>query len=179
MTGRPKPTQLKIAEGDRRRVGKGTLQRRLEAEPIAQRGLGDAPAHLCALARQMWDFWRLELELMQLDSRPDRMILEGACVAYARAVAADTILHREGLIVRETVLYKGVGLQNVERNKKHPAIAVSNAAWTLVKAFCSELGLSPLSRTRLAIERKPDPDADINADFNGPRLTAEERKRLQ
>jgi P27 family predicted phage terminase small subunit len=41
--------------------------------------------------------------------------------------------------------------------KNHPAIMVSNTSWRQVRAFCSEFGLSLVSRTRLAIE-KPDDD---------------------
>jgi phage terminase small subunit len=45
---------------------------------------------------------------------------------------------------------------------------VSNRAWTLVKSFCSEFGLSPVSRTRLAIEKPGVEEADLMAKLSQP-----------
>jgi P27 family predicted phage terminase small subunit len=47
--------------------------------------------------------------------------------------------------------------------KKNPAVEVSHAAWRHVHKFCSEFGMSPVSRTRLAIEKKVDPMAELKA----------------
>jgi phage terminase small subunit len=101
-----KPTLRKIIEGDARQRGKGVLQRKLAAEPRAQVGLPDAPPHLSARARQAWQFWREQLEAMQLDHTPDAIALEGACVNYARAVEADLIVTREGILIDEPTFYK-------------------------------------------------------------------------
>jgi hypothetical protein len=43
------------------------------------------------------------------------------------------------------------------------------AAWVLLKAFCSEFGLSPVSRTRLAIEKPTTGEADLVALLSQPR----------
>jgi len=115
-----KTTTQKILEGDAGKRGKHVLQRRLAAEPHAQVGLPDAPAHLSARARAAWDFWREQLELMQLDHAPDAIALEGACVNYARAVEADLILTREGIVIDEPTFYRGERLRGVARRKKHP-----------------------------------------------------------
>ena len=96
-------------------------------------------------------FWQAELEVMKIAYRPDSAMLEGACRNYARAVAADLQVDREGAVIDEPVFYKGDVLPNVTRKKKHPAVAVSSAAWSLVKSFCSEFGFSPVSRTRLTV----------------------------
>jgi phage terminase small subunit len=44
-----------------------------------------------------------------------------------------------------------------------------NAAWMLLKAFCSEFGLSPVSRTRLAIEKPADAEDDLLEILSQPR----------
>jgi P27 family predicted phage terminase small subunit len=179
MKGRKrKPLKQQAAAGDPRKLGKGKLQQQLDAEPIAARGLPACPEHLEGRARAAWEFWRVELEAMQLDCRPDAQMLEGACSNYARAVQADLILAKDGPVVDEVVLYKGEILIGVVRKKKHPAVAVSNAAWALVKGFCSEFGLSPVSRTRLAIERKDDGERNLHDLLSGPRLTPEEKGRI-
>lgn len=110
----------------------------------------------------------MELREMKLDRRPDAMMLEGACVNYARAVQADLILLREGLMVEESTIDQESGEKVVLRTKYHPAVTVSNAAWRQVRAFCSEFGLSPVSRTRLAIERE-EPAEDLMEILSKPR----------
>src|SRR5579885_1119219 len=158
MRGRkPKPTARQIAEGDPRKHGKGKLQERLDLEPKPARGLPACPLHLKGRARLAWEFWREELAAMKLDSRPDAMMLEGACVGYSRAVEADLILAEEGLVVEESIIDDS-GNKVVLKVKNHPAIAISNLAWKQVRAFCSEFGLSPVARTRLKVERDDDVD---------------------
>src|SRR5574337_2001247 len=93
MRGRkPKPITQHIAEGDPSKLGVNKLDERLAKQPKAARGLPICPRHLSGRARAAWNFWKAELEGMKLDCRPDAMMLEGACVNYARAVQADIIL---------------------------------------------------------------------------------------
>src|SRR5690349_11165959 len=135
MRGRkPKPLAQQVAEGDPRKFGKGKLQERLAAEPKAARGLPLCPRHLRGRARAAWNFWREELEQMKLDHRPDAMMLEGACVNYARAVQSDLIL-TSGCQVEEPIM-DSEGEQVGVKIKNHPAVAVSNAAWRQVRMFC-------------------------------------------
>src|ERR1700680_3627359 len=105
MRGRkPKPLERQIIEGDPRMRGKGKLQQRLDAQVKARGGLPRCPTHLRGRARACWNLWKQELELMGLDCRPDAMMLEGACVNYARAVQADIQLARFGITVEEPVV---------------------------------------------------------------------------
>lgn len=168
MRGRkPKPTARQISEGDPRQRGANKLREKLANEPSATRGLPGCPAHLEGRAASAWAFWAEELADMNLDRRPDAMMLEGACTNYARAVEADGIVNEAGMMQEEPLTNK-VGDVVGYRIKAHPAIAVSNAAWRQVRAFCSEFGLSPVSRTRLAIERK-DEGADLATILAQPR----------
>jgi|SRR5947209_7515997 len=169
MRGRkPKPTQHQIAEGDPRKRGVNKLDQKLAAEPKAARGLPACPRHLRGRARAAWNFWKEELEGMKLDCRPDAMMLEGACVNYARAVQNDLIL-AHGCQVEEAILDRDTGAIIGQKVKNHPAVAVSNACWRNVRAFCSEFGLSPVSRTRLAIEQTDFSDADLTELLSRPR----------
>jgi P27 family predicted phage terminase small subunit len=157
MRGRkPKPLKRQIAEGDPRQRGMKKLHERLERQVQPAQGLPPCPKHLIGKAREAWKFWAEELRQMNLDSRPDAMMLEGACVNYARAVAADAIVTSAGMVVKDEFL-DDEGEVHV-RLKMHPAVTVSNMAWRQVRGFCSEFGLSPVSRTRLTIE-KPDTSA--------------------
>jgi P27 family predicted phage terminase small subunit len=148
--------------------GKRKLQQRLEAEPKAVHGLPPCPRHLNGLARRAWSFWTEELEFMGLDRRPDAMMLEGACLNYARAVQAEKVIDRVGPVITESIVTDD-GQVVVLRVKAHPAGTIAVKRWTLVKGFCTEFGLSPVSRVRLTIEKKDDSDVDLMAMLSGPR----------
>jgi len=165
MRGRkPKPTKQQIAEGDPRQRGKHKLLEKLAKEPKPLRGFPRCPSHLKGLARKAWKFLTEQIEAMEQDHRPDAIMLEGACVNYARAVEADSILQREGLTITEQYVDKEDRVIPLKiRNR--PEIAISNAAWRQVRAFCTEFGLSPASRTRLSIEPSAEDDAEKIAEI--------------
>ncbi len=96
---------------------------------------------------------------MDLDRRPDAMMLQGACINFARAVQADLLLQVQGLVIQECT-EKENGEVIILTTRKHPAVEISARAWGLVRAFCSEFGLSPVSRTRLAIGKDAGPKED-------------------
>jgi phage terminase small subunit len=75
------------------------------------------------------------------------MMLEGVCVNYAGAVQADAIIP-QGCQVKEPIINHPTGEVMGTKSKNHPAVAVSNSSWRQVRAFCSEFGASPVSRTR-------------------------------
>lgn len=179
----PKPrktTTTKVIEGDKGKLGKRKLAAKLAAEPRAEDGLPHAPGHLPERARVAWEFWREQLEFMQLDHRPDAIALEAACLNYSRAVDADIKVNREGIILEEPVLYRGEPIPGIVRRKKNPAVTVSATCWMLVKAFVCEFGFTPVSRTRLTVENKTRGAAeDLSKLLTGPRLSKEERDRLQ
>ena len=57
-----------------------------------------------------------------------------------------------------------------KRTRQHPAVAVSNQSWKLVRTFCSELALSHATRKRLAIEPSDEGTTDeLMALLLGPR----------
>jgi P27 family predicted phage terminase small subunit len=161
MKGRkPKPTALQMAQGDPRKKGMGKLAEKLAAEPHPTRGLPGCPRYLKGRARSAWTFWAAELADMQIDRRPDAQMLQGACVNYAKAVQADLILEKDGLLVTETFVSPVTGEVLTTKIKRHPADLISNSAWRQVRAFCSEFGLSPVSRTRLSIVEAKDSAID-------------------
>ena len=177
------PTAQAIAEGDPAKRGVHKLDARLAAEPKAERGLPDCPKRLQGLAREAWGFWSEELEKMGLDHRPDGPMLEGACRQYARAVAADLLIEAEGIILEEPVTAsRSVRTpEGIVREKEivgytksvNPAVGVSDKCWGKVLQFCSQFGLSPVSRTRLTIEKKDDGEKELLALLSKPRAAKE------
>lgn len=173
MRGRPpQPIQAQIAKGDPSKHGVGKLQERLEAQPIAERGLPKCPCHLSGLARRQYKAWKQDLEAMNLDAKPDGPMLALACVSYARAVEADKRIEADGMLIEEPIMDKE-GEEVGTRLKNHPAITISNQAHKNVKMFCSEFGLSPVSRTRLTIEKKDDGEAELRNLLTKPRVAVQ------
>jgi P27 family predicted phage terminase small subunit len=168
MGRKPKPLSLQISEGDPRKRGKHKLLEAQECQPKAAKGLPDCPRHLRGRARSAWNFLRAELESMDLDRRPDALALEGGCLAYAAAIAAEETLAEEGCITTEPVTKGGQVVGTIRRT--HPATRVRNAAWARFTQFCDRFGLSPQAREHLSIEPAADPSGDLMQILSEPRV---------
>lgn len=131
MRGRPrKSLAAQIIAGDPRRRGRHKLAERLDAGPQPTPGLPPCPKHLTGLARERWQVWAERLIELNLDKRPDGVMLEGCCIAYARAVEAERILRAKGLIVSTPS----------GRKQRHPAWDVAIHARAQLKLFMKEFG---------------------------------------
>lgn len=134
-----KPTVLKVLEGNRGR-------RPLQSEPEPAKGQPDIPTGLSEVAARVWGSLSEELDRLGLLTVIDGCALEAACRAYAGAVEADEII---------------AGLQGRIRNGKRTdqksfyrlsiMNAVSKKNWQQFKSFCTEFGLTPASRSKLAV----------------------------
>lgn len=142
MKGRRSPTALKILEGNK---GK----RPIKPEPMPQKGVPQMPAHFTGDAARMWANVAPELDRLGLLTVVDGAALEAICTAYARAVKADRVIEEKGL----TFAINGMEYQR-------PEIAISSNAWKQVRSFCTEFGLTPASRGKLAVG---DTDKHIDA----------------
>ena len=106
---------------------------------------------------------------MDLDRRPDRPMLEGACIAYADAVACFELIEKQGRVIPRRAR-DGAGNWVVVGMVAHPAVRQRNQALLIMRAFCSEFGLSPISRTRLSVENPAEEEDDLFALLSQPRL---------
>lgn len=180
MRGRkPKPVARQIAEGDPRKRGVHQLDARLEAEPRATRGLPECPQHLKGIARKAWRFWATELEGMSLDCRPDAMMLEGACASYATFVEMYELVETQGKLVAKKDRNPVTGQLEVVDVRPHPGLAIRDRALMQMRAFCSEFGLSPVSRARLFVERRESDGDNLIALLTQPRESRGETKERE
>lgn len=179
MRGRkPKTAARQIAEGDPRKRGVHKLDGMLEAEPRATRGLPECPQHLKGMARKAWRFWAAELEGMSLDCRPDAMMLEGACVSYQTYVELYELIETQGKLVAKKERNPQTGQMEVVDVRPHPGLHIRDRSLMLMKAFCSEFGLSPVSRARLFVERREADGDDLMALLTQPRERRTETKEI-
>ena len=98
---------------------------------------------------------------MSLDCRPDAMMLEGACVSYQTYVELYELIETQGKLVAKKERNPQTGQMEVVDVRAHPALHVRDRALMQMRAFCSEFGLSPVSRARLFIERRESDDDDL------------------
>jgi P27 family predicted phage terminase small subunit len=147
---RPKPLSVRAAEGDLRKIGKRKLAERIKSEPVPESGYGAPPPSLSGEARTLWDLLAAQLEIMGLQKRPDCAALHGACRAYGEAIKADADVDQRGQLIDKRVWDRDAEAFIVADRKANPSVGISVKYWTIYVRFCSEFGLTPVSRTRLA-----------------------------
>lgn len=166
MKGRPPvPTKLKLLRGN---PGKRAINKQ---EPKPAAGIPPCPAWFDSVARKEWRRIVPELKRLNMLTKIDAGALEACCLAYSGMVLAEQELKKEGLTYiscgevldekidekgKRTIIYTG-------SLKKSPLVAISQGYMEKYKAFLSEFGLSPASRTRIKIENPKDPASDFLA----------------
>lgn len=138
---KPKPAAVKIAEGNRRKVGAARLK-----PDIVGKGLPQPPAHLKPEERRLW------LEVLRslpkgVLSRADVAVLERFVVAWNRFRQCDKRIKDEGLTI-----------STPQGQIKHPLMASIIALGKEMHMSGSDLGLSPVARARLSQATDTDQD---------------------
>ena len=142
MRGRkPKPTALKLIEGN---PGKRRINAR---EPKPPGSVPTCPAHLSPTAKSEWKRLATVLNQIGLLTQIDRSVLAAYCQAYGRWVEAERKLAETPPILKTPAGYVQIS----------PWITISNKQVELMARLMAELGLSPTSRSRLAVQVKTGP----------------------
>ncbi|MEX0406776.1 phage terminase small subunit P27 family [Aquibium sp. LZ166] len=134
MRGRkPVPTVLKLINGN---PGKRPLNRN-EPKPVT--AIPTCPAHLSPTGKAEWKRLARYLHDLGIISELDRAALAAYCQAYGRWVEAERKLKETPTLLRTPAGYV----------QPSPWLAISNKNLELMHKFMSELGLSPVSRSRV------------------------------
>lgn len=143
MAGRkPLPTNVKIFRGN---PGKRPLN---ENEPQPAPGAPSCPHHLQDEARKEWHRIVKDLQPLGLLTRIDRAALAGYCDAYGRWAQASEGLAKTGMLVKAP---SGYPILN-------PLLSIINAALAQMKAFLTEFGMTPSSRSRISANNAQETD---------------------
>ena len=136
---KPKPTPLRVIEGNRghRPLPKDEPQPRSDYTPC--------PIWLKGKARQEWKRITPELRRLGLLTVVDRAALAAYCQAYARWVEAEAIIEEKGLTFETDSGYV----------QQRPEVPIAQKSMQIMKAFATEFGLTPASRTRISVSQKP------------------------
>jgi len=143
---RPKPTALKIIEGN---PGKRPLNKN---EPKPEIALVPCPDYLKEddIAYEEWKRIVPELYKLGLLTNIDRAALELYCSQYS--------IYRSAL---EAIKEKGITTVNIRHgDKAHPATQVAREAAKIIKAIAIEFGLTPSSRGKISL-----PSGSIDDEF--------------
>ena len=143
MRGRkPLATAVRIATGN---PGKRPINRH---EPKPAHEIPTRPAHLSPTAKAEWKRLARILHDLGMISQLDRAALAAYCQAYGRWVEAERKLKETPVLLRTPAGYV----------QPSPWLAISNKNLELMHKFMCELGLSPVSRSRVTatpMGRKP------------------------
>jgi P27 family predicted phage terminase small subunit len=146
MRGRPpKPTHLKILEGNR-----GHRQLDPNAEPQPAKGIMEPPAGLPPEALGVWETIVPELDRLGLVTMVDEAAIEAACRGVATARSADLAIDRIMAEINRKVAECGTAPQ-ADLYNLAMLNAVSKKGWQQYKSFATEFGLTPASRTKLVV----------------------------
>lgn len=129
----PTPTALKLLRGN---PGKRRLS---EDEPETKVEIPTCPGHLSSISKKEWRRVTKELQVLGLVSKVDRAALGGYCDAYGRWAEAAKQLQEFGLIFRSPNGYP----------MPSPYLAILTTALDQMRAFLTEFGMTPASRTRV------------------------------
>lgn len=148
MRGRkPKPTHLKILEGN---PGKRPLNKNEpKPMPIAPK----CPHWLSPEAKREWKRVAPELERLGLLTQIDRAALAAYCQAYARWREVEEVIRKQGLTLTTESGYV----------MPRPEVKIAEKAMQTIRAFCSEFGLTPSSRSRMTLPEVEDDAEDFFA----------------
>ena len=137
---KPKPTALKIIQGN---PGKKALPKH-EPKPVPM--APQCPSWLSPYAKEEWHRVAGALERLGLLTQVDGSALAGYAAAWGTMRKAQETIQSEGLTFTTDSGYI----------REHPEVGVAHRAWTQVRAFAVELGMTPSSRSRISVPSKPD-----------------------
>ena len=139
---KPKPTHLKLIEGNR---GKRPLNRKEAAVPAA---LPVPPPHLTADALEEWNRVAIWLHRIGLLSEVDRAALAAYAQAYGRWVQAERAIAK---MAEKDQLTGGLMIKTSNGNAiQNPLVGTANKAAADMMRYAAEFGMTPSARSRIA-----------------------------
>lgn len=150
-----KPAHLRLVEGDTRNKGASAHAKALASEPIPPNPLGDPPADLDPVEQEVWERLGKELPAGMLRS-VDMFMVRSFCMAVSMQRDAWKKLKASSFLVKTP---SGMAVQS-------PYMSIVNRQTEVIVKVGAQLGLSPVARTRIAMEEGAG-DADPTDRFFG------------
>lgn len=121
----------------------GALSRRGRSvnEPVPPDALPRCPPHLDAVARREWRRLATPLYRMGVLTVADRAAFAAYCQAYSRWAEAERKLAETPMLIKSPSGYV----------QQSPWLSIANRQMDLMCRYMTEMGLTPASRTRIAV----------------------------
>jgi P27 family predicted phage terminase small subunit len=149
----PKPTSIKRLEGN---PGKRKLN---ELEPTPKAGAPECPDYLDEVARREWDRLTAILVSMKVLTEADYIALANLCQAYSTLMNAQKQMNKTGILYKSKSGYI----------QQSPLLGIIHTQTTIVNNLLREFGLTPSSRTRVAVvdltPKRPNPFAMLDEPY--------------
>jgi P27 family predicted phage terminase small subunit len=142
MPRRPKPAALEILEGKPHQHAVNRFEVQFD------RAVPACPNHLNREAKQHYQKLADILYKAKVLTEADGIVLANLAQAYATLAQAQRELNRDKL----TVASKRGG------PRTNPLVRIVDQSTTTINRLCQELGMTPLSRSRLRIDKKETDD---------------------
>ena len=139
---KPKPTAIKELEGN---PGKRSLNKN---EPRPKKKAPRCPTWLEPEAKKEWKRLAKQMELLGILTEMDMTAFAGYCQSYARWKEAEEFISKHGTIVKTPSGY----WQQV------PQVSIAQTNLKLMLRFSEEFGLTPSSRSRIAVSEEIEAD---------------------
>jgi len=139
----PKPTNLRLLQGN---PGRRPINRR-EPKPDAE--LPSPPEHLSETARAEWSRMAEQLHRLGLLTSIDRAAFAAYCVVYGRWIEAEQALKKTGPVVRSASGHPMLS----------PFYTVAHQSLAQLRAYLSEFGMTPASRSRTSVHSGENADS--------------------
>lgn len=175
---RPLPTAVKELRGN---PGKRKLN---EAEPVPAAGEPEMPKGLSEGAAAEWNRILPGLMAMRIITPVDRATLAAYCYAYDIWMQANDEIREFGVMIKFPIMgRKGTPEENEVISylpKKNPALAIASDALKTMNSYGSLLGVNPVSRANLHVEKPKEEDpfdawAKQKAERNAAQATPSEK----
>ena len=149
MSRLPKPTNLKLIEGNK---GK-RAQNKLEPDPEYLNDL-TAPAWLSADAAKVWDEVAPNLRAARLLTKTDVQMLGMGCIAIAQYRAS--ALRASDNLVKSKIVTNDEGKPVETGEHVNPWLIVQSMSFKQAMAVFQQFGMSPAARTRISVNPQGD-----------------------
>ena len=134
----PEPTKLRVIKGN---PGKRALN---QNEPQPESGIPDCPDFITGRAAEEWDRIAVQLDDVGLLSKIDRAALAAYCTAYERWSKAEETVRKSGTLIKSPNGFPMIS----------PAVSVATKAMDQMLKIAKEFGMTPSSRSSIAVDKK-------------------------
>ena len=147
---KPKPAKLHLLHGNKHKVKDTT--------PILDSQIPEMPDFLSAEAIEEWNAITPELNAIGLLATIDKAGLAAYCQAYGRWRKMETMLNKTGVIYKKKVKNNKTGrMVATGELLTNPLLWIANRAMEQMRQFLTEFGMTPSSRSRVAVMNHKKP----------------------